>query len=111
MCVMVIAEMLPAPACGESESETGAGEASASESACVAACARPFVALLLAWWMGGHGPWLLAAKPLDVSYCREPVMMGRGQWRSWPVSTGHRFTLDKQNGSSRWPNDPPGPAR
>lgn len=66
MCVMVIAEMLPAPACGESESETGAGEASASESACVAACARPFVALLLAWWMGGHGPWLLAAKPLDV---------------------------------------------
>jgi hypothetical protein len=86
--------MLPAPACGESESETGAGEASASESACVAACARPFVALLLACWMGGHGCWLL-----NRWMFRAAVMMGRGQWWLWPVSTGHRFTLYKHNGS------------
>jgi hypothetical protein len=71
----------PLPTCGGSGrlAVKLTSEASASESACVAACARPFVALLLAWWMGGHGLWLLAAQ---TGWMFRVAVMDRGQWRA-----------------------------
>lgn len=75
---------------GESETETSERRVvlvRASESACVAACARPFVAFLLAWWMGlglGLGPWPMMGYGcclLQTAGCFPVAVMARGQWR------------------------------